>query len=1308
MEDLFTYCIENGILQGLLDTSELSNDNTNIVNAPQEPFVVKQDPGRNSSQSPPHIIHHYCYGCGNLLEDIFCYQCTCESCGKGAHYGYNYPPKVLIIPNPEPCNNKTIDDLPQTLPSFDPTYYSGDGNSFTYDSKSNFVDDSPNVFNPPPQPPTYSYEFYGNDAYYGHDCPLQVPFNYDPEPLHNDVQNIHKELAVYINTLILDRPTICYNDDDDEECTIAITPILSTEEPDTSLSMGDEHLDTISETKSDEVKNSSVENLVPIPSESEGVPDNMCDVPFHDNSPPLYILKDQFKDFSESNEDSTSIDDDTFSIDNIEGIDEDILLTIKDDIPHEKLLNINLLIANIEALKDNLTPYSDFMTKSSSTSLNFLLEETNTFDHSLPESETFCFDSEENSSGSTTTRADISLPDYEAFYDDHIREISSGSTTTHSDFSLFDSFIFDLSINPFPPNDRSDFYEFADELAHVISPPEVIARSSSPSDFPIAPVTTLPGTRRRAVILIRLGEAIPLGRPYRTRPNKPRRVMTVMKRVRPLPARRLASRRVSPRSSDHRPSSCSSPTDSSPVHSSGLDAPGQAHSRSSTRVVSPRLGYPPVRAPRHSKAFHRWFVAPLSTFYPPTTSESSSRDSTERPLHSSLHSARPSHKRCRFRDSYSSETSMVEDTTIDTTETEDGRELDIVDGDDVRDHIEVDLRDDREEIEASVGDTVVLGIDLRSVLMVDEEIIDSSSSSGTRDGTVRLVKDIPVDLNGAIRDFYHHISEEFWLENDNGNGNGDGGNGNKNKGNGNGQGGNGNGDERGDRPVARKCTYQDFIKCQPLNYKGIENVVGLIRWCEKMETMFHISNCPKRYQDVVRIANNMMDKKMKVYVVRSAENKRRLDANQRDDRGQQPPFKRHNTGGQNVVRAYTAGNNETRGYEARIPEVRGKVYVLGGGDANSGSNTVTGTFVLNDHHAYMLFDLGTDRRFVSNTFSMLLDITPSALDVSYDVELADERTLEIGTMLRGCTLGLLGHLFNINLMPIDSGSFDVIIGMDWLAKNHAVIICDEKIVCIPYGNKILIVQGDKSDEKKSMLSIISCVKAHKYMEKGCQLFLAQVTMKENKDKSKEKRLEDVPTVRDFLEVFLEDLLGLPPIRQVEFQIDLVPGAAPIARAPYRLALLEMQELSTKLQELSDKGFIRPSSSPWGALVLFVKKKDGSLRMCIDSRKLNKLTVKNRYPLLRITDLFDQLQGLSVYLKINLRSGYLQLRVQFLRHVIDSEGIHVDPTKIESIKDWESPKTPTEIHQFLGLAGYYRQFIEGFNDCQAYDEADSDQ
>ncbi|GKF00431.1 hypothetical protein Tco_0023781 [Tanacetum coccineum] len=177
-------------------------------------------------------------------------------------------------------------------------------------------------------------------------------------------------------------------------------------------------------------------------------------------------------------------------------------------------------------------------------------------------------------------------------------------------------------------------------------------------------------------------------------------------------------------------------------------------------------------------------------------------------------------------------------------------------------------------------------------------------------------------------------------------------------------------------------------------------------------------------------------------------------------------------------------------------------------------------------------------------------------------------------------------------MPVELGSFDVIIGMDWLRRCHAVIMCDEKLVRVPCGKETLIFHGNESNDwRESRLTIISCSKAQEYMAKG---------------------------------LFPEDLLGLPSARPVEFQIDLIPGVAPVARAPYRLAPSEIKELSEQLQELSDKGFIIPSSSPWGAPVLFVKKKDGSFRMCIDYRELNKLTMKNRYPLPRIDDLFDQL------------------------------------------------------------------------------------
>ncbi|GKE45586.1 hypothetical protein Tco_1472870 [Tanacetum coccineum] len=207
-------------------------------------------------------------------------------------------------------------------------------------------------------------------------------------------------------------------------------------------------------------------------------------------------------------------------------------------------------------------------------------------------------------------------------------------------------------------------------------------------------------------------------------------------------------------------------------------------------------------------------------------------------------------------------------------------------------------------------------------------------------------------------------------------------------------------------------------------------------------------------------------------------------------------------------------------------------------------------------------------------------------------------------------------------------------------------MCAEKIVRIPWGNKTLIVHGDESNRgNEARLHIISYTKTQEYMLKGCPVFFANVTTKETKDKSEKKRLEDVPIVQDFPNTFPKYLPDLPLTRQVEFQIALIPGVAPVARAPYRLAPSEMKELSKQLKELSDKGFIRPSSSPWGAPVLFVKKKDGSFRMCIDYRELNKLIVKNRYPLPRIDDVFDQLQGSNVYSKIDLRSGYQLLRVR---------------------------------------------------------------
>ncbi|GKC46738.1 putative reverse transcriptase domain-containing protein, partial [Tanacetum coccineum] len=299
--------------------------------------------------------------------------------------------------------------------------------------------------------------------------------------------------------------------------------------------------------------------------------------------------------------------------------------------------------------------------------------------------------------------------------------------------------------------------------------------------------------------------------------------------------------------------------------------------------------------------------------------------------------------------------------------------------------------------------------------------------------------------------------------------------------------------------------------------------------------------------------------------------------------------------------------NKNQGNQARNGNAVARAYAVGTAGKNLDANIVTGTFLLNNRYASILFDTGADRSFVSTAFSSLIDIIPTILDHGYDVELADGRIIWVNTLIRGCTLNFLNHPINIDLMPVEMGSFDVIIGMDWLSKYHAVIVCDEKLIRVPFGNEILIFRGDGSDNgHESRLNINSCTKTQKYLLKGCPKFLAHVTTKNTEDKSEGKRLEDTP---------------------------------------YRLALSEMKELSDQLQELFDKGFIRPSSSPWGAPVLFVKKKDRSFQMCIDYRELNKLMVKNRYQLPKIDDLFYQLQGSSVYSKIDLRSGYHQLRVR---------------------------------------------------------------
>ncbi|GJR40026.1 putative reverse transcriptase domain-containing protein [Tanacetum coccineum] len=561
------------------------------------------------------------------------------------------------------------------------------------------------------------------------------------------------------------------------------------------------------------------------------------------------------------------------------------------------------------------------------------------------------------------------------------------------------------------------------------------------------------------------------------------------------------------------------------------------------------------------------------------------------------------------------------------------------------------------------------------------------------------------------------------------------------------------GDNRRNVQTVRPCFYADFMKCQPLNFKGTEGVVGLntvamlaldfglelvVRtlgpggicrtgkytqekddgrivsrvksrkleielWNQSLWPMnpekvastsvdyltTYIGNVksarPKTLDETIELANDLMDQKLRTYAERQSDNKRRADDSSRNNHGHQTAyFKRR-----------CRHSLQHRGYGQK--------------ESLMGNSWPSATKALLHHKGPVHSDGATKCNKIGHFSSAIAR------------EYGNTNVVNTGRAMDNSPRKWLfcvwrpGHFKKRLSKKLKIRWKNMGNAQGWV---YAVGMAERR-------------ENDTISPRKRRSS------------------------RKGNDKGRTNR-------QDFPEVFPEDLPGLPLARPVEFQIDLIPGATPeVARSTIRLAPSEMKELSEQLQELSDKGFIRPSSSPWGAPVLFVKKKDGSFRMCIDYRELNKLTVKNRYPLPRIDDLFDQLQGSSIYSKIDLRSGYHQLRVrdqdipktafrtryghyefqvmpfgltnaparafestpfkaildllkkeklyakfskcefwipkvQFLRHVIDSRGIHVDPAKIESIKDWASPKTPTEIRQFLGLAGYYRRFIEGFS------------
>nr|GEV29989.1 hypothetical protein [Tanacetum cinerariifolium] len=916
------------------------------------------------------------------------------------------------------------------------------------------------------------------------------------------------------------------------------------------------------------------------------------------------------------------------------------------------------------------------------------IEETDTIlshsDDSLPDYETFCFDIEEKSSGSTTSHSNHSLSDYEAFcFDiDHQEEKSSGSTTSHYDISLleYESFHFDCSIDQLPPAYGIDFYheEFADELAHIISLPEYdhfyFDLRDNPGELEASEEDEDEEEKHLAPTDSVAATPSPPPRSPRTKiPFSQTRLRRAQKTIRLQPPMAASTEALIVEFA-------SAPTLHHHHHL-------HYHLGYRAAMIQMRAASPPL--------------VPSPPLLLPFAALRDEVPEADTPLQKRLCLTAPASRAITVVEEVNEKV-----TDLTTTQRHDAHELHMRDK---------DVQDDQALMRAEISlltrerryfcfvassyqrEAVIArqawshsedrSTDLKaSIRKLEAQARDRAHTgdAGPQDGPADAVKNaakentttpmtdavikalIAQGVADALAEYEAHRSS------------------------GNSDDSHDSGSGRRTERATRECTYSDFLKCQPINFKGTEGVIGLTYaltwWNSHVKTVGHdaaygmtwetlrkmmtdkyclrsklkkleikiwnlkvkgsvMASNPKTMQDAIKFATELMDQKIRTFADRQAKNKRKLDDNSRKNQTQQQPFKR-----QNVARAYTVGPGEKKEYGRSLPlcpkcnyhhngqcaprcnncekvghlarDCRGSVvaannqralevnkrvvtcfecevqghykkdcpklknnnrgnqagnggaitmaYAVGNAGKNSESNVVKGTFLLNNRYDSILFDTGADRSFVSTAFSSLINIVPTTLD----------------------------H---------ELGSFDVIIGMDWLVKYHAVIICDEKIVHIPFGNEILIFLGDGSNNgHESRLHIISCTKNQKYLLKGYQVFLAHITAKKAEDKSKKKRLEYVPIVRDFPEVFLEDLPGLPPTQQVEFQIDLVCK-------PY-------------LDEF---------------VIVFI-------------------------------------DDILIFLKSKQEhEEHLKLILEFLKKE-KFKGIHVDPAKIESIKDWASPNTPTEI------------------------------
>ena len=316
-----------------------------------------------------------------------------------------------------------------------------------------------------------------------------------------------------------------------------------------------------------------------------------------------------------------------------------------------------------------------------------------------------------------------------------------------------------------------------------------------------------------------------------------------------------------------------------------------------------------------------------------------------------------------------------------------------------------------------------------------------------------------------------------------------------------------------------------------------------------------------------------------------------------------------------------------------------RAYAIRAREEASSPDVITGTFTLFDTNVIALIDPGSTHSYVCETLATSKTLPVESTELVIRVSNPLGQCVLVDKVCKRCPLLIRESCFPADLMLLPFDEFDVILGLDWLTAHDAVVNCKSKTIDLRCANNEII--RVESADLRGLPAVISAMLAQKYVRKGCEAYLAYVL----DDKELEKKPESVPVVCEYPDVFPEELPGLPPVREIEFGIELVPGTTPISIAPYRMALTELKELKAQLQELTDRGFARPSFSPWGAPVLFVKKKDGTMRLCIDYRQLNKVTIKNKYPLPRIDDLFDQLKGASVFSKIDLRSGYYQLRIR---------------------------------------------------------------